>query len=78
MIIRAYNLKKGDLFIKQGVKYIIIGQAHGKFVAMHASTTATLKNIKHFDDKKILTIGLFSQERIELITVAGSKPVQTI
>lgn len=57
-IIRAYELQKGDVFIRQGYKYIVAKISDG---IKYRSLTGNLG----YDNLK--NIGLFSQERVELI-----------
>lgn len=65
MIIRAYQLKVGDIFRKQGTDHRVIKEQDMKYLCRCMSSTIT--GFKQCG-KNGAEIGIFSQERVELIT----------
>ncbi len=65
MIIRAYELKRGDIFKKQGYAYLVVQKTERDII---------YRNYYAHDERIMGTIGImgaYSQERIEHI---GTKP----
>lgn len=63
-IIRAYSLRKGDKFIKQGISYKVRSVKNGDISYFPLSQSPS---------KCVSVIGMYSQERVELIlNVPGS------
>jgi len=67
-IIRAYDLRKGDRFIKQGIRYVVKSSNSNGIIYSAETTNSSVKK---------LTIGRMSHERIELITLPV-KPLHSI
>jgi len=67
-IIRAYELRKGDKFIKQGIRYVVKSSNSNGIIYYPETTKSSAKK---------LHIGRMSHERVELITLPV-KPLHSI